>query len=71
MLATVSPGSAMRTLHVAFWALTKRSCGNTYRFVLANLDSVAGDEVGFPSCVNHQKKPIEAPEEQTGHLGGT
>lgn len=74
-LATVSPGSAMRISNVAlaptFWALIKRSCGNTYWFVLANLNAVAGDEAGFPGCVNHEEKPIEAPEEQTGHLSGT
>lgn len=37
----------------AFWALTGRSCNHSYRFILADLNPVAGDEVRFPSCVNH------------------
>lgn len=45
--------------------------GSSYRLILASLNPVAGDEAGFPSRVDHQQKPIEAPEEYKGHLGDT
>lgn len=43
----------------------------TYRFILAQLDSVSRDEVRLPSCVYQQQQPIYGPEEQSRHLGGT
>lgn len=52
------PGAAVSTVSVvsalAFCVLPRRSHGHTYWFILANLNSVAGDEVRFSGCVNHQ-----------------
>lgn len=72
--AMLSPRPVVSIVSVAFaralFALTQRSHCHTYWFILANLNSVAGDEVRFSGCVNHQQKPIEGPEEQNWHLGG-
>jgi len=74
-VATLSSGPAVSIVSVAsalaFCALPRRSHCNTYWFILANLNSVAGDEVRFSGCVNHQEESIEAPEDQTRYLGDT